>query len=685
MKKTISYFIALSMLISTLSACADETETPGVTAYAGFEAEYTDRDCDSTYANAKEPDLSGGSVTISEEGVYIISGTLNGSITVDAPDTDKIQLVLRNASLASTDGPALYVKQCDKLFLTLEGENTVTDSGTYTLPDGENEPDAAIFSENDITINGSGSLSATGNYKHGIASKDDIKLIGGTVTVNSVEDGIKGKDSVLIKDGNVNITAGTDGIQSSNSNGEEKGRISIDGGNVSIVCGNDGIQAESVLQINGGTINITAGDEPNTEIKVSMLGGGMRPGMNMPGEMMVPEGVPPVMPENMNGKMMPGGGRGGMRHDMNGAGGMTVPEGTPPAMDGNMMPGGGRGGMRPDMNGAGGMTVPDGIPPAMDGNMNSADSENSESIKGLKSANALYINGGTITVSAEDDAIHSDIAAEINGGTLNLRSADDAIHAEYNTTINDGNITIARSYEGIEGKAVVINGGNIDVSAEDDGINASDPESTNSMPGRGDDSIYVEINGGEVKVVSGVDGIDSNGNIIINGGNVVVDGPSNGMECAIDCDGNAYVNGGEIVANGVSALTTFSEESEQASISVIFSAMQSAGATVTLTDSDGNIISTLTPTRSFGGVVFSSKKLKKGKTYTVKTGSISVNVELDSLRTIVSDTGEAVSGGMGKGMMPDGGRGGNRGGRVSFNDAKESLQSLKDIFAEMMA
>ncbi len=626
-------FLALTMLASAFSGCSEEGAVDsGVTAYAAFEAEYSSRDCDVSYENEKIIDLASGEVVIDKEGVYVLTGSLEGgSVVIDAPETDKVQLVLRDASITSAASAAINAKQCDKLFITLEGNNSIADSATYTLADGE-ETDAAIFARNDVTINGSGTLNVTGNYKHGIATKDDFKLTGGTVNITSVEDGIKGRDSVLIKDGVLNITAGTDGIQSNNDSGEDKGRISIDGGNVTIVCGNDGIQAESVLQVNGGVLDIKAGDEAGTEIKVETQGGfgggmrGMRPGG---GEMS--QGTPPAMPEGgMPGRGNRGGGR-GMRPD----GGEMPPE----------MPGGGRG-MRPDRG-----EMPQNTPLQ-------ESEENTESIKGLKSANALYINDGEITVSAQDDAIHSDIALTVNGGNMSLRSADDAIHAEYNATINDGNITIARCYEGIEGKAVVINGGTIAVNAEDDGINASDPEVTNAMPGRGDDSVYVEINGGTVKVVSKVDGIDSNGNLTINGGDVVVDGPSMGMESAIDCDGRAYVNGGEVAASGVAVSNTFAEESEQGSLTVIFTSSQTAGTAVVLKDEKGNEIKSIVPEKDFSGVVFSSAKLKKGGKYTVSYGDASFEVELNELRAVVSDTGEAIAADMGR--MP---QGGGRGGR----------------------
>ena len=141
-----------------------------------------------------------------------------------------------------------------------------------------------MFAKHDMTINGGGSLEVNGVYKHGILSKDDLKITGGIITVSSAADGIRGRDSVYIKNGTVTINAGGDGIQSNNDTAEDKGRISVDGGTVNITAENDGIQAESVLQINGGVINIKSGDEENAPAQKGNdfggkggMGGCMRP------------------------------------------------------------------------------------------------------------------------------------------------------------------------------------------------------------------------------------------------------------------------------------------------------------------------------------------------------------------------------------------------------------------------
>ena len=129
--------------------------------------------------------------------MYVLSGALSdGRIVVEATDQDKIQLVFDGVSVHSGDGPAVYVKQANKVFVTLaEGtSNTLSDSATYTLEEGTDEPNAALFSKDDLTINGTGSLEVAGSYAHAVNSKDDLVITGGTLTVTAVEDGLRGRD-----------------------------------------------------------------------------------------------------------------------------------------------------------------------------------------------------------------------------------------------------------------------------------------------------------------------------------------------------------------------------------------------------------------------------------------------------------------------------------------------------------
>ena len=205
---------------------------------------------------------TGADVTITAAGTYLVKGSApDATLTIDAAKTDKIQLVFDGVSISCTDGPAVYIKCADKVFITLAdgSENFLSDGDSYEIVDDGSTLDAALFSKEDLTINGSGSLTVNGNYKHGIVSKDDLVITGGIITITSVKAGIDGKDCVKIGGGTIRITAGSDGIRSSNDEDTSRGYIYISGGTIDITAGNDGIQAETVLNITGGEFTIESG------------------------------------------------------------------------------------------------------------------------------------------------------------------------------------------------------------------------------------------------------------------------------------------------------------------------------------------------------------------------------------------------------------------------------------------
>jgi len=207
--------------------------------------------------------VNGNIVTITSAGAYIISGILNnGQIVVDTQDEQTVVLVLNGADITYSTNAPVYIRNADKAVITLADgtENVVTDGASYVFEDGEtDEPNAAIFSKDDLTINGNGWLTVNANYNNGIASKDDLKIVSGSISVNAVNDGIKGRDLIAIKDGTITVNAGGDGMQSNNDEDAEKGTIVIDGGTLNITASLDGIQAETRLAVNGGNITISSG------------------------------------------------------------------------------------------------------------------------------------------------------------------------------------------------------------------------------------------------------------------------------------------------------------------------------------------------------------------------------------------------------------------------------------------
>lgn len=229
------------------------------------EVKYTERDLDGTFDEGMEVTLT-ESYTLTEEGVYVVKGTLDdGQLIVDADEAANVQIVLNGVDITSKKGPAIYVKSADKVFLTLaEGtKNTITDGRSYASAlVEEDEPWGAVFSKDDLTINGSGSLTVNGNYLHGIVSKDSLKITGGNISVDAVEDGVRGKDEICIHDGNIAVTAAEDGLKSNNDEDKGRGNISIDGGNITIKgTGSQGIDAFNVAQILGGSLTIDSQNE----------------------------------------------------------------------------------------------------------------------------------------------------------------------------------------------------------------------------------------------------------------------------------------------------------------------------------------------------------------------------------------------------------------------------------------
>ncbi|MGY3704113.1 hypothetical protein BW731_08140 [Vagococcus martis] len=262
---------------STVSSSSSESSTDLLGKYSDTDlnADYDESSAttislaDSVTIKGEGATADGQTVTITKGGTYIINGELtDGQLIVNTDKTEKVQLVLNNASIHHEDGPAILVEQADKTVITLaEGsKNNVTDGDNYTLENNETEPDATIFSKDDLTLNGKGSLEVEANYNNGIRSKDDLTFVSGNYTVKAKNNALKGKDSVSIKDGIYNLTTSEgDGIQANNSTEEDKGFVTIDGGDFTINSGRDGIQAETALSIQQATFNIKTSDEYNTQ------------------------------------------------------------------------------------------------------------------------------------------------------------------------------------------------------------------------------------------------------------------------------------------------------------------------------------------------------------------------------------------------------------------------------------
>ena len=216
---------------------------------------------DSTTCDSDAVQISGNTVTIIDEGTYILSGTLtDGMVIVDAEDTDKVQLVLDGVDITSAESAAIYVREADKVFITTasDSQNTLTNGGTYTAID-DNNIDAAIFSKSDLTLNGAGSLTITAKAGHGVVSKDDLVLTSRTYQIDAASHGLSGKDSVRIASGSYTIVSGKDGIHAENADDTSLGFVYLADGTFDITSDGDGISAGNWLQADGGVYTVKAG------------------------------------------------------------------------------------------------------------------------------------------------------------------------------------------------------------------------------------------------------------------------------------------------------------------------------------------------------------------------------------------------------------------------------------------
>ncbi len=583
--------------------------------------------------------IDGQTVTITQEGTYEIAGTLDdGALIVESSENAKITLVLGGVSIKNTTGAAIQIGTADDVTIELaEGTTNVLQSGEEvdiaTATEGEEASGGALQSKADLKIKGKGSLNVLGYLNNGIHCTKDLKIKNGNISVTALGHGIKGKKSVTVSGGTVTVTSGKDGITSDETENEEKGFVTIEGGEIIITSAGDGVSAETTLTVTGGVISIiSGGGSANAQQKT----------------------------DNMRGWW--------------------------------------------DFD-------------------NSDSDDDSASCKGLKAGKALVISGGSITIDAQDDALHTDGDMTISGGECILSTGDDGAHAELSLTVLDGKITVLTSYEGLEANQITLAGGDLDITASDDGINANGgsdgfsggfggsfggghggmggsfggrrndtnnqggdttppdnnnmtpPDNSNmqtppdgnapsgnppTMPGQDaadstttddttDKQPVLLITGGKITVNADGDGLDSNGNLRVEGGDITINGPSNGGNGAIDIGtengGAGFISGGTLIALGTSSMAeNFGSTSTQCAFLVTMNSF-GAGETITITDSQGNVLYTGVTVKSANSVVFSSADLTVGETYTVTIGSSSATVTQSS--TVVGST-NGFGGGFGR-------------------------------------
>ena len=533
----------------------------------------------------------GSTITITEEGVYIVSGTLeDGQIIVDASDSDKVQIVLDGVNINCETNAAIYVREADKVFITLaeNSSNTLGGGNEYTQID-DNTVDGVIFSKSDLVCNGTGSLTIEADYKHGIVSKDDLVITGGTYKITAADNGITAKDQLKILDGSFDIDAANSAVKAKNADNAELGNIDIAGGIFTIEAEQDGFHATSSIVVDDGTITVNSGDDGfHAELDTIIRGGTIlveKSNEGLEGKRVVVNGGDITVNASDDGINAANSGDDGANAANSGDGGVNA------ANSGDD----GANATNPGANAAG----------SGDDDSNAASSNNDSS---------AAVNSG-------DD---SSISGAADGKEPPQMPPD---------TENGSDMQPSQDFDPENAPS----GGNAPQNF-DPGNAPSDGDAPQMMqggPGGGGNSeLYIKITGGTLTVSADGDGLDSNGGLLVTGGTTIVYGPTSDGDSALDYDGSAIVSGGILAAIGSAGMVeSFDEASTQPVITYYCTETQSADTTITLTDSDGSALFTVTPEKAYASIVLTCPEMKLDATYTLAAGTDNEEITLTDIIT----------------------------------------------------
>jgi len=540
-----------------------------------YEIGYTESDCirielngNSAAASDKSVKIDSSIVTITKDANYIISGTLDdGMIIVNAPDTAKMQIVLNGVDITSKTSAPLYILEADKVFLTTApgSVNTLLSGESFVAID-ENNIDAAIYSKQDLTLNGSGTLNVNSHAGHGIVSKDDLVITSGSYTVNAASHGLDANDSVRIANAQITVTAGKDGIHAENNDDAAKGFVYIASGTLKIKAEGDGISAGAHMQIENGSMDILAGGGYENGSKSSSGGWG----------------------DFMGGKGgFGGGGRPGQSSSSTADDSSTSMKGL---KSGN------------DMLISNGTFVIDSADDALHSNTN------------------LVVNGGKFTIATGDDALHAEEKLDVTAGTVEISTSYEGLEALH-IHVSGGSITLTATDDGFNAA-----GGN-DESGTTGGRDGMFGGGRGGMGGWGSSNSNgsIVVSGGTLYINSSGDGMDANGTLEITGGHTTVVGPIQGDTATLDYDKSGIITGGTFIGTGSTMMAQSFSDSSQGVVAVN-AGSQNAGTVITLADKNGNVLMTRTPELPFAVIILSSPELVKGETYTLTVGEQSAEM-----------------------------------------------------------
>ncbi|MCR5322438.1 MAG: carbohydrate-binding domain-containing protein [Lachnospiraceae bacterium] len=582
-----------------------------------------------------------GDLYIVQAGYYVISGELNdGSIIVDAFSKSRVWVMLNGVTVTASNDAAFRVNQAKKVFLTLaDGTvNTFSDGKELSesaLADGTN---ACIFTHDNLTINGSGTLNVNGNYKNGITAKDNLVIAGGNIVVNAVGDGIKVNEKLKIRDAVIDIAAEDDGIvmNAVNSSGQSTdnadsssaatdidldddgsdGYMYMMSGTVCIVSKDDAVNSACDVTIDGGTLEIAAADDAiHSDTNVYINGG----------TILINECYEGIEALTVT---------------------MTDGDVTIYPSDDGINANGGSGdafGMGGTAGGAFGMGGGSG------GNFGAGFGGNS--------------GNNSDTASSEDGS-----------------GSDRPTPPDWNSS-SDGAGFASGSGEGFPGE-----NGMSDMTGNQNSDGTSVAQNNTSTSSALDSAIT--ISGGKLTIINlkgkDCDGLDSNGSIYISGGDIRISLPGSGTNAAIDygseSNGVCVITGGTVVACGGSEMIeSFDETSAQCSILYYLTDSAKAGSTLSLADAAGNVLIEYEVPGTYTSVNISCPEMKIGETYTLTVGNTVEEITLESVVTTCGNVSEnSFGGGMG-GFPGNGGTDGmpqNNGGDNTATETTDTNETL---------
>ena len=564
-----------------------------------------------------------GNVMITGKGKYVISGTLtDGSVIVDADSSAKVWIMLDGADINCSTGACLDVEQADKVFLTLaEGSDNRMSTLGFSAEKRTAGMHGAVFSRDDLTINGSGTLTVTAGEESGIVCNDELVLTGGVITVDAAADALHVNDNLRIMEAQLNLKAGDDGISLTGLESE----LYWESGTLTVTATGDGINAENNIRILNGALTLEAGDD-------GISVGGVTGTLEIAGgTVQITAADKGISAENT----------------------ITLTGGT----------------VEIDAE-------DDGISSIGLFRMEAGELTITTRDDGIHSDTAVEIAGGTLRIPSCYEGIEA-VTIDVSGGEITIEPEDDGLNA------NGGMNSFGGGFGGMQGVPGMgmpgqpgedgNDGAEPPMMSEQDRSERPEPpgmpdgegmqrqpdtdaaeeerpampmQKTASTEAAEGEETWIHVSGGSLTVINGVardaDGLDSNGDIVISGGVIRVSLTNSGSNSALDCGsesgGKMEISGGEIIACGSFAMAEgFDSSSSQCSILYNIKRGAPAGTTVALEDSEGDVILSYEVPCSFSSVAISCPEMQIGETYLVAIGDSVEEITLDSVSASFGD------------------------------------------------